>query len=116
MVRQWLEVTSTEGVSSMMALSSFAINAREEQESPRDIEPEELENLLANSPLGMATSNTSLLQVTGCNGGSAIFSNAEGPLQDSLLVALSPELRVHLPRGPNFRFFRPPRVTPWMVM
>ena len=50
MVRQWLEVTSTEGVSSMMALSSFAINAREEQESPRDIEPEELENLLRIRP------------------------------------------------------------------
>ncbi len=106
-LQQWL--ISADARTSTSSL--FVISAPQEQESQRDSEPEEVDDVLANSPLGMAPSNTPLSQVTGSgNGGSAIASNLEEFLHDSLPATLSPESKTDLPQGPTFRWFRPPRV------
>ncbi len=108
-VGELLEFTSVSD-SDASPLLLFAMSAPKEQEPDRDGEHEELGDILGNSPLGMAPSNTSLSQAAGVGiGGFAIANDLETLPQDSLKATLSPESRVNLPRGPTFRWFRPPR-------
>ncbi len=110
-LQQWLDATSTCNVVDATPSPLFEVESTSKRGPQGKDKPEVLVNSLGNSPLGMAPSNASLSQVTGsAGGGSAITSQLEAPLQDSLQATLSPESRLDLPRGPTFRWFRPPRV------
>lgn len=106
----WSEATFTADGGRSIGSSLLVIDADNDREPQRDSDPEQFDLSLGHSPLGMANSNTSLSQVTGPGGGSAIPYDLETPLQDSIQAALPPESRTHCPRGPAFRWFRPPRV------
>jgi len=61
-------------------------------------------------PPGLADTGALPSQTSGGTGAAAIADHWETVPDDSLQAALPPELRTNLPRGPTFRWFRPPRV------
>jgi hypothetical protein len=108
---RWPGAMSAANTGSRFASSLLVIDVCDDQDPQRDGDSEQLDDSIGNSRLGMATPNTLLSQVPGSgDGGSAIPNNLETPLQDSVQAALPPESGTHCPRGPTFRWFRPPRV------
>lgn len=68
----------------------------------------------AHSPQGMSPLPASLSQFGGSGAGAAIASDRSVPQRDVLRAALAPELKLILPCGPVYRWFRPPRV--WLYL
>ncbi|NLX56943.1 MAG: hypothetical protein GXY58_17695 [Planctomycetaceae bacterium] len=69
----------------------------------------------AHSPQGMSPLPASFPQFGGSGvGGVAIMCDREVPQRDAFQATLAPELKLILPSGPVYRWFRPPRV--WLYL